>query len=241
MSFVVVLPVAPVIPTTWALVRSRTRPAIAASAVCASSGTSVAAAPRASAWATKSAPPPPTATNRSPSSIRRESICRPVTSEAQGRAVRRPRGSISVELERDHGRAAARRSASRATSRSSKGTFPEASSCSGSAPRPAITTMSPARGLGERQLDRGAAVELHARAAERRPPRLPRRSRPGASERGLSEVRIARSASSRDDAAHQRPLAAIAVAAGAEHDLSCRRRGPRAVRITFSSESGVCA
>ena len=40
----------------------------------------------------------------------------------------------------------------------------------------------------------------------------------GSSERGLSDVTIATSASSRCDPPHQRPLAAIAVAAGAEDD-----------------------
>ncbi len=93
MSFVVVLPVAPVMPTTRAAERSRTAPPIAASAACGSPGTSVAAAPRASACATKSEPAA-TATKRSPSSISRESICMPVTSVAHGRAVSRPSGSI---------------------------------------------------------------------------------------------------------------------------------------------------
>src|SRR4029079_5530541 len=48
-----------------------------------------------------------------------------------------------AELERDHRAPAVRRGSSRATSRSSKGTLPVASSCSGSAPRPARTTTSP--------------------------------------------------------------------------------------------------
>src|SRR5438132_1055121 len=81
MSLVEVLPIEPVIPTKRAVLRSRTRPASAASAAKASSGTSVAAAPRAKACLTKSAPVP-TATKRSPSSIRRESIWTPVTSSA---------------------------------------------------------------------------------------------------------------------------------------------------------------
>ncbi len=50
---------------------------------------------RARAWGMKSAPSP-TATNRSPSSIRRESICIPVTSSAQGRVVSRPSGSTML-------------------------------------------------------------------------------------------------------------------------------------------------
>ena len=56
MSFVEVLPIEPVIATKRAPLRSRTAPASAASAAKASSGTSVAAAPRAKACSTKSPP-----------------------------------------------------------------------------------------------------------------------------------------------------------------------------------------
>ena len=64
----------------------------------------------------------------------------------------------------------------------------------------------------------------------------------GSSERGLSEVTIATSASRARDLPHQRPLAAVAVAAAAEHDDHAPARStPRAARSTFSSESGVCA
>src|SRR5262245_6634662 len=95
MSFVVVLPVAPVTPTTRAVERSRTSPPIVARAACGCSGTSAAAAPRASACLTKSAPASDAATKRSPSSIRCEAIWTPVTSLAQGCTVSRPSGSIS--------------------------------------------------------------------------------------------------------------------------------------------------
>ena len=81
MSFVEVLPVEPVIPTTRAELWARTALPSAARATKGLSGTSVAAAPRAKACLTKSAPVP-TATKRSPSSIRRESIWTPVTSSA---------------------------------------------------------------------------------------------------------------------------------------------------------------
>ena len=56
MSFVDVFPIEPVMPTTRARLRSRTSPPIRPSAANASSGTSVAAAPRASASAANSAP-----------------------------------------------------------------------------------------------------------------------------------------------------------------------------------------
>src|SRR2546423_124270 len=88
-SLVEVLPIEPVIPTTRAEARSRTARPIAPSVENASSGTSVAAAPRAKACLRKSAPRP-TATKRSPSAIRRESTWTPVTSEAQGAPACRP-------------------------------------------------------------------------------------------------------------------------------------------------------
>ena len=71
--------------------------------------------------------------------------------------------------------------------------------------------------------------------------------RSGSSERGLSEVTIATIRQARRDLAHQRPLAAVAVAAGAEHADHPPGGAPRARpevarrRSTFSSESGVWA
>ena len=101
------LPVEPVIADDAAPSSGAHGAAIAARAAFASSGTSAAAAPRASACSTKSAPPP-TATNRSPSRIRRESICTPVTSSAHGRATAaraargpRPRAGSREHLARD--------------------------------------------------------------------------------------------------------------------------------------------
>ena len=65
---------------------------------------------------------------------------------------------------------------------------------------------------------------------------------PGSSERGLSEVTIARSESAGAGPPHLRPLVAVAVAAGAEDRRSARPSvSRRAARSTFSSESGVWA
>ena len=65
----------------------------------------------------------------------------------------------------------------------------------------------------------------------------------GSSERGLSEVTTATSASRARDLAHQRALVAVAVAAAAEDaDQPAVRASPaRAETRTFSSESGVWA
>ena len=157
------------------------------------------------------------ATNRSPSSIRRESICTPVTSVAHGCACTRPSGSISSSSSGIIGGPRRAASVSRATSRSSNGIFPEASSCSGSAPRPAITTTSPGLRLGERELDRGAAVELDLEPAERAGGdlggdrgRILAARVVGGEDRAVGELG--------DDAAHQRPLRPVAVAARAEDD-----------------------
>ena len=63
----------------------------------------------------------------------------------------------------------------------------------------------------------------------------------GSSERGLSDVTIATSASRARDLAHQRALAAVAVAAGAEHGDHARpSASSRAASSTFSSASGLC-
>ena len=81
MSFVDVFPTEPVIATMRASLRARTALPSAASAACAWSGTSAAAAPRARA-SSRNASPPETATNRSPGRIRRESTSTPVTASA---------------------------------------------------------------------------------------------------------------------------------------------------------------
>ncbi len=71
--------------------------------------------------------------------------------------------------------------------------------------------------------------------------------RSGSSERGLSEVTITCVGQARRDRAHQRPLAAVAVAAGAEHadhppgGLGWPLQQFAGRRSTFSSESGVWA
>ena len=94
MSFVVVLPVEPVMPTTRALERSRTCPRDRASAACGCSRDERRGRP-ARERVRDEVLAAATATKRSPSSIRRESICTPVTSSAHGRDCRRPSGSRS--------------------------------------------------------------------------------------------------------------------------------------------------
>ena len=173
MSFVEVLPVEPVMPTTRAELRARTAPPSAASAANASSGTSVAAAPRAKACRQKSAPPP----------TRDEEVAlldAPRVDLHAGHLVRPGRGVEPAgtergdlfERERDHGVAApSLLRASRATSRSSKGTVRSRNCCPCSWPLPAIsTTSSDRRGL-DRAGDRLAPVrddlELAFRARRR--------------------------------------------------------------------------
>ena len=112
MSFVDVFPVEPVIPTTIALLREQTAAPIAASAPNSSAGWSTAAAPRANACLAKS-PPPPTATNRSPSSTRLESTCIPVASSVQPAQVQTTERLHLRERKRDHALAPNERSASR--------------------------------------------------------------------------------------------------------------------------------
>ena len=240
MSFVVVLPVAPVMPTTRAVERSRTAPPIAASAACGSSGTSAAAAPRASACATKSAP----AADRD----EEVALLDPPGVDLHAGHLGRPRPGREpaerldqVELERDHRCAATRPRMLRATSRSSNGTLPVASSCSGSAPRPAITTISSGPGLRERELDRGAAVELLLELPERAGGDLGGDRLRGPRERGLSEVRIARSASSDTTRPISGRLPRSRSPPAPNTTVSRPSPRPRAARMTFSSESGVWA
>ena len=234
MSFVEVLPVEPVIATTRADERSRTAPAIAASAAVQSCGTSVAAAPRASACSTKSTPPS-IATNRSPSSISLESTCSPVTSRPR---AARPvaRAARRRQLERDHAVAPVRRSASRATSRSSNGTVAPAISISGSSPLPAITRRRRARPLrSPPESQRGGRRSPRAR----RPRPLPR-SRPdprarvvGRHDRAVGERPRHAPISGRFSRSRSPP---------APNTTSSRPSpSPRAAARTFASESGVWA
>ena len=242
MSFVVVLPVAPVIATTRALERSRTSPAIVASARLGWSGTSVAAAPRASACRTKSAPASPAATNRSPSSIRRESICTPVTSLAHGCACSAAERLDQLQLERDHRRGGDPLQGLARDVAVVERDLPGGELLLGlGAAAGDHDDVARAR-VAERELDRGAAVELDLEPAERARGDLGRdRGRilaarvVGGEDRAVGELG--------DDAAHQRPLRAVAVAAGAEHDDEPRLVAERRARrgCTLSSESGVCA
>ena len=123
MSFVDVLPVEPVMPTTRAELRARTALPSAASAENASSGTSVAAAPARTRAAGSPRPPRPRRRGRPPRCVAsRPGRRSPPRPRARGRAGRdrgrRPRRARAGSL-----RAAPRLlRASRATSRSSKGT-----------------------------------------------------------------------------------------------------------------------
>src|SRR5438445_340842 len=87
MSFVDVFPIEPVMPTTRAELRSRTARPIRARAANASCGTSVAAAPRVRASSTNSEPLP-TATKRSPGTMRHEpDACEPGDHPARQRPL----------------------------------------------------------------------------------------------------------------------------------------------------------
>ena len=123
-----------------------------------------------------------------------------------------------VQLERDHRRAVIPASTLRATSRSSNGTLPVASSCSGSAPRPAITHYLARPGLLERLGDRRPPVELDLDAGRALLPRPRRRSARAAPTAGCRRSGSCGRRARETDTAHQRPLAPVAVAAGAEHD-----------------------
>ena len=143
--------------------------------------------------------------------LQRRSPRPPTAGRAAGRAARRRTARAGSRARRR--RAAAPRAS---TSRSSNGILPVASSCSGSAPRPAITTTSPAPRVARARARSRRAGRARARARRARRPRPRRRSPPGSSERGLSEVRIAPVGELGGDAPHQRALRAVAVAAGAE-------------------------
>ena len=96
-------------------------------------------------------------------------------------------------------------------------------------PLPATTSTSPgAEQIGQRRRDRRVAVADLA-AARTAPASIAARIAAGSSLRGLSSVTIATSASRAARRAHQRPLARIAVAAGAEHHVQ-PARGMRAQR-----------
>ena len=242
MSFVEVLPIEPVIATNRAPLRSRTRPASAASAAKASSGTSVAAAPRAKACLTKSTP----AADRD----EQVAVLDPARVGLQAGHLGRPRRDLElprgelrdlVERERDHAVARSARSASPATSRSSNGTT-----------RPAISwpALVPLAGdhddvarLGEldraARSPRGGRARLPARrssrpAPRRRSPRILAARVVGGDDRDVGELGR--------DPAHLRPLAAVAVAAAAEDaDHAAGSSSSRAARRTFSSAPGLWA
>ena len=228
MSFVVVLPVAPVIPTTRAPLRSRTAPRDRRER-----RVRVVGDERGGRAARERVGDEVGAAADRDEEV---ALLDPARVDLHAGHLVGPgaRGEPAERLDQVERRAGSRprrhraRSASRATSRSSKGTLPPASSCSGSAPRPAITTTSPGARLGERELDRGAPVELELELAGRAGRDL------GGDRRRVLAARVVggedRPVGERgDDLAHQRPLAAVAVAAGAEDDREpavAERRAP---------------
>ena len=240
MSFVDVFPVEPTTATTRASLLERTREASAASAASWSSGTSV-AAPRAAASSTY-ATPVLSATKRSPGPTTRESALIPVIGPAPPSAAleraERERNDL-VPGERNHAARLSRsasRSASRATSRSSNGTTTPAVSWPCSWPFPAITTTSPVAGERHGPVDRAASVgvdlHVHPRSLQHV---LDDRERILAARVVGGDDDVIGTA--RGDGAHERPLAAVAVAAGAEDaDQPARRRArvPPAARCRAS-------
>ena len=239
MSFVDVLPVEPVMPTTRALARSRTARPSAASAANASLGherRGGAARERVLDGSRRRGRR--RRTGRRPRS-RRESTWTPVISSARALELAEPaaarrRGAGSrrrpeppQRLARDL--AVVERDASRS-----------ANSWPCSWPLPAITTTSPSRRRLDRARDRRAPVGLDL---ERRPPapatisamiasRLLAARVVGGDDRDVGELG--------GDPAHHRPLPAVAVAAAAEDADHAACASSRAVRSTFSSASGVC-
>ena len=246
MSFVDVLPVEPVIADDARARCGRARRGRARRARRTRRRGRASPRRRARARRRRSPTPPPTATKRSPGSMRRESIWTPVTSSAPGARSSRPARALGdlVERERDHARGSEPRAAPRARPRGRRtGSSRSASSCPCSWPLPAITTTSPApRAARARARSRRARSSSTSDLAGRPRRAISSMIACGSSLRGLSEVTIATSASSDGDPAHQRPLAAVAVAAAAEDaDHAAARRARAPCASTFSSASGVCA
>ena len=213
MSFVEVFPTEPVIATTRASLRARTALPSAASAAWASSGTSVAAAPRARA-SSRNASPPETATNRSPGRSRRESTLTPVTVSASLSSRPSESSRTSASGKRDQPPPP---SASFAASRSSNGTVRSANSWPCSAPLPAMRTTSP--GCASSTARPIAAARSSSTSTS---PSAPRHDL-GDDRLGILAARVV-GGDDRDvgelggELAHQRPLAAVAVAAGTDDD-----------------------
>ena len=239
MSFVVVLPVAPVMPTTRAVERSRTAPPIAASAAVRVVGDERrrrAAGERVRDEVLAAADRDEEIALLDP---RESRSCTPVTSSAQGRANSRPSGSSTAELERDHARPPTQRS--RTTSRSSNGTFPVASSCSGSAPRPAITTTSPGCASPS-----ASSIAARRSSSSSSTPSSARRDL-GGDRCGILGAGVVGGEDRRGRRARQRPAPSRAASCGRDRRPRRRRpsgcprrvRAPREARC--SSESGVCA
>ena len=207
---------------------------------------SSAPAPRAAASRAKSCPStraPRMATKRSPGRTLRESTATPESAAAP--SARRAGGRRDV----GQGEVHARPASSAATLRSSKGISRAPMTCVVSWPLPAMTTTVPglASSIAWRIASRRSAIFRYFVAPDAvRPASTSRRIASGSSERGLSEVAMAMSASRPGDLAHRRALAAVAVAAAPEHeeDLPVRqlahglRAAARARRACARSRRG---
>ena len=242
MSFVDVFPIEPVIATKRAPLRSRTAPAIAASAAKGSSGTSVAAAPRANAclrYVGAVADRDEEVALLDPARVDLHA-CDLVRPHGARPTVPGPGPRTHVQRERDHAGCSAR-SSSRATSRSSNGMHRRrAISCPCSWPLPGDQhDVSFAAGL-DRPCDRRAPVGLDLELGRAGEDLVDDRERVlaarivGRDDRDVGELVR--------DPPHERALLAVAVAAAAEDadDAAvARARAPRS--STRSSDAGLCA
>ena len=162
MSFVEVFAVEPVTATTFALERSRTARPSAPRAPKASSGTSAAAAPASSASLDEvdaAADGDEEVARLDPARV----DARRRSTRSAPRAPLEPTGRKAFDLgerERDHAAAPSRRSASRATSRSSNGIVPVAELLALLVPLPGDDDDVALVGLLDGARDRGGAVRL---------------------------------------------------------------------------------
>ena len=129
-----------------------------------------------------------------------------------------------VRAHRDHDDAPSCASiACRRTTRSSKGTTTPADSCPCSCPLPATTSTSP----GRARLTAASMARARSGSTSTREPAgisrcIASRISAGSSDRGLSLVKIARSAPQRRGLPHQRSLVAVAISPAAQHDKHSR-------------------
>ena len=181
------------------------------------------AAPSASASATWSWPSPcsPTsATNRSPG-LQRARVDGDAASRRTAPQPPAGRGDAAPRAVQSALTAATASRRTTATSSNGSVTPPIVWPCS--CPLPATTSTSPGPSSSSAGGD-GGARGRRSRCAPGQAARMAARMAAGSSLRGLSSVTMARSASRARGRAHQRTLAAVAVAAGAEHHVQPARR-----------------